>query len=159
MAIKERDVVLMSQTDGSQNMDYPITRLKNIEATADVKSAPADGDYLPLLDGADSGQMKKVAWSELKTALGGSESPVYELAFSAANWTAGTDGYTITVAQSTHGRTGRAFGCRLWHSVDGVLKGDTWAVVGTVVSYNSGDGSITLTAGDRYDGVACFYDL
>ena len=159
MAVTERDVVLMSQSDGGQSMDYPITRLKNIEATADVKDIPAQADYIPLLDSADSGQMKKVALSQLKSALGGSESTVYELAFAAADWTAGTDGYTITVAQTAHGRTGRAFGYRLWHSVDGLLKGDTWAVAGTVVAYSSGDGSITLTAGEAYDGVACFYDL
>lgn len=159
MAVTERDVVLMSQSGGGQSMDYPITRLRNIEATAEVKSAPAEGDYIPLLDGADSAQMKKVGWSELKTALGGGESGAYELAFSASNWTAGADGYTITIPKATHGRSGRNFGCRLWHSVDGVLKSDTWAVVGTVVSYNSGDGSITLTAGDSYDGVGYFYDL
>lgn len=159
MAVTERDVVLMSQSDGGQSMDYPITRLRNIEATADVKSAPAEGDYLPLLDGADSEQMKKVAWSEIVSALSSSSAAAFELAFSSADWTAGTDGYTITIAQTTHGRAGRNFGCRLWHSVDGVLKGDTWAVVGTVVSYNSADGSITLTAGDSYDGVGYFYDL
>lgn len=159
MAVNERDVVLMSRTDGVQNMDYPITRLKNIEATADEKSAIADGDYIPLLDSADSEQMKKVAWGVVKSALGGSESAAYELAFSTSSWTSGTDGYTITIPQTTHARTGKAFGCQLWHSVNGVLKSDTWAVVGTQVGYNESTGAITLTAADAYTGAALFYDL
>lgn len=159
MAVNERDVVLMSQTDGNQNMDYPITRLKNIEATADEKSAIADTDYIPLVDSADSAQMKKVTWGVVKSALGGTESGPYEWAFSDSSWTSGTDGYTITIAQATHGRASKAFGCQLWHSVDGVLKSDTWAVVGTQVGYNESSGAITLTAADAYDGVGLFYDL
>ena len=160
MAVTERDVVLMSQSGGSQSVDYPMTRLRNIEPTAEVKNTPTEDDYIPLLDSADSAQMKKVALSQLKTVLGGGGGgEVYELAFSASNWAAGSGGYTIAIPRTTHGRSGRTFGCRLWHSVGGVLKADTWAVAGTVVSYNSGDGSITLNAGETYDGVACFYDL
>lgn len=157
MAVKERDVVLMSQENGDQNLDYPITRLKNIEATAQVKAAPADGDYVPVLDSADGEQMKKIAWGVLRQSLGGS---AFELAFAEADWTAGGDGtYTITIPQSAHQRQSSAFGCRLWHSVDGVLQSDTWAVVGTQAVWNSADGSVTLRAADAYSGVGYFYDL
>lgn len=159
MAVNERDVVLMSQSGGSQNMDYPITRLRNIEATADEKTSIADADYIPLMDSADSAQMKKVSWGAVKSALGGGESSAYELVFSASSWTAGSDGYTITIAKASHGRASRAFGCQLWHSVNGVLKSDTWAVVGTQVGYNESTGAITLTAADAYTGAALFYDL
>ncbi len=60
MAVIERNIVLMSKTaDGNQTIDLPITRLGNVENTADVKAAPVVGDYVPVIDQADGGQMKK----------------------------------------------------------------------------------------------------
>lgn len=59
MAIKERDVLLQGQENGEQTMDFPITRLANVEGDADVKSVPGDNDYIPIVDSADGGQMKK----------------------------------------------------------------------------------------------------
>jgi len=61
MAIVERDVVLQSKdADGNQTIDFPITRLANVEDAADVKITPENGDYLALVDSSDKGQMKKV---------------------------------------------------------------------------------------------------
>lgn len=63
MPIIERDVVMIGKDgDGNITMDFPVTRLGNIEDTADVKDALAAGDYIPVMDGADAGQMKKALW-------------------------------------------------------------------------------------------------
>ncbi len=60
MPVLERDVVLMGKDGGNDTIDLPITCLKNIEDTAEVKEAPAAEDFLPIVDSADGGQMKKV---------------------------------------------------------------------------------------------------
>lgn len=65
MAILERDVVLQGMQDGQKTMDFPITRLANVEDAADVKEVPAAGDYIPVMDSADGGQMKKTLWSAI----------------------------------------------------------------------------------------------
>lgn len=60
MAIIERDIVLQGKTaSGDSTIDLPITALKNIEDTADIKEAPTTKDYIPIIDSADNGQMKK----------------------------------------------------------------------------------------------------
>lgn len=60
MAIIERDVILQGKTESGQpTLDFPITRLSNIEASSDIKSKPEAGDYLPIIDGQDDG-MKMV---------------------------------------------------------------------------------------------------
>lgn len=58
--------------DGNTTIDLPITRLGNIEDTAEVKETPAEGDYIPIIDGADNGQMKKTPFS----AVGGNNAEV-----------------------------------------------------------------------------------
>ena len=60
MAVLERDVVLMGKDGDKQTIDLPITCLKNVEDTAAVKEAPTAEDYLPIVDSADGGQMKKM---------------------------------------------------------------------------------------------------
>lgn len=71
MAVIERDVVLQGKTsEGNQTIDLPITRLANVEDTADVKETPAEGDYIPIIDGADNGQMKKTPFSAIAGAMG-----------------------------------------------------------------------------------------
>lgn len=68
--IMERDIVMQGQDDsGNPTIDLPITRLGNIEDTADVKDELAATDYLPLLDMADNGQMKKILASVLLAAV------------------------------------------------------------------------------------------
>ena len=71
MSLKERDIVLTGKdADGNSTIDLPITRLGNVEGTADVKAAPEQGDYIPLVDSADNGQMKKILVSALAELLG-----------------------------------------------------------------------------------------
>lgn len=59
MSIKERDIVLQGRDKGEDTIDFPITRLGNIESGAAGKELPAQGDYIPIIDAADSEQMKK----------------------------------------------------------------------------------------------------
>ena len=66
MAIIERDIVLQGKDEnGNGTIDLPITRLGNIEDTADTKTAPVAQDYIPVIDSADSGQMKKATIASL----------------------------------------------------------------------------------------------
>ena len=68
MAVVERDVVLQGKDkDGNQTIDLPITRLGNIEDSADVKEQPVAEDYIPVMDSADGGQMKKAPVSFILT--------------------------------------------------------------------------------------------
>lgn len=70
MAILERDVVLQGMTkEGDTTMDFPITRLANVEDTADVKESPIDEDYIPIIDSSAQGQMKKFTFQTLKNIL------------------------------------------------------------------------------------------
>ena len=55
----ERDVYLAGKTEaGEDTIDLPVTRLGNIEDSADVKARPAEDDYFPVIDGKDK-HMKK----------------------------------------------------------------------------------------------------
>lgn len=70
MALIERRVVLQGKTeDGDTTIDLPITSLENIEDTAEPKDAPADNDYIPIVDMSGSPQMKKTLLSSIKAAL------------------------------------------------------------------------------------------
>ncbi len=61
MSVIERDVVHQSvDKDGNQTIDYPLARLGWIEDTAEIKDTPAAKDYIPVVDMADGGQMKKI---------------------------------------------------------------------------------------------------
>lgn len=64
MSIKERDIVLQGRAGGEDTIDFPITRLGNIESGAEQKELPVEGDYIPIIDAADNEQMKKfpVQW-------------------------------------------------------------------------------------------------
>ena len=70
MPVLERDVVLMGKDGDNQTIDLPITCLKNVEDTADVKAAPTAEDYLPIVDSADGGQMKKTPLGVILGPLG-----------------------------------------------------------------------------------------
>ena len=65
MALSEI-IALLRQKD---KILYPITQLKNVTDDAEAKTAPADADSVPLADSSDSGQMKKITWAAIKTAL------------------------------------------------------------------------------------------
>lgn len=94
---------------------------------------------------------KESAWD---AAGGGSSAGV---SFAASDWTAGTDGYTLTIPQTAHQRTGGDFGYRLGHTVDGVLLPNTWAVLETRAVYNPDTGDIVLTGSAAYDGRIVFF--
>ena len=59
MPIKERDIVLQGRDGGEDTIDFPVTRLGNVESGAEVKQEPQEGDYIPVIDSADNEQMKK----------------------------------------------------------------------------------------------------
>ena len=70
MEIIERDVVLQSKTaDGKQTIDFPVTALRNIEESSDIKESVASEDYIPLIDSSDNGQMKKTRFSAFYSAI------------------------------------------------------------------------------------------
>lgn len=69
MAVLERDVVLMGRDGGRDTIDLPVTCLKNIEDTAEVKETPAAEDFLPIVDSSDGGQMKKTPLSAILEPL------------------------------------------------------------------------------------------
>lgn len=76
MPVIERDVVLQGvDENGNPTIDLPVTRLGNIEDTAEVKGAPEAGDLIPIIDGADHGQMKKTPWSGLQGPAGADGAP------------------------------------------------------------------------------------
>ena len=70
MSLIERDVVFQGKDEnGNPTMDFPITRLSNVEDGADIKENLGAGDYIPVMDGSDNGQMKKVPYSALENKL------------------------------------------------------------------------------------------
>ncbi len=80
-----------------------------------------------------------------------------QVAFAAADWTQDGDGYTLTLPPEKHQRRNGEFGCVLRHAVDGALKSNTWAALGTQTAYDADTGNVILTAGDAYDGTALFH--
>lgn len=60
--IIERDVVLIGKTEeGNDTFDLPVTRLGNIEDSAEVKEKPGTNDFFPVIDMSDHGKMKKTS--------------------------------------------------------------------------------------------------
>lgn len=84
MAVKERDVVLMGKDGEDSTIDMPITRLGLIEDGAEAKTTLADADAIPVVDSADSGEMKKIAWGDAMGAIKGKLDGVYATVESAA---------------------------------------------------------------------------
>lgn len=94
-----------------------------------------------------SGELYDLEWRPLFTSV----------AFAASDWAEGEDGYTLTFSRTEHQRRSGEFGCMLRHRVDGVLRSNTWAVLGTQTVYDGAAGTVTLRSGDAYDGTALFY--
>lgn len=85
MSVIERDVVLQSvDENGRQTMDFPITRLGNVEDSADVKQIPVKGDYLPIVDSEDGGQMKKMPYSAILEPMEAAQTAAEDAASAAA---------------------------------------------------------------------------
>ena len=71
MAVIERDVVNQGKdANGNETIDFPLVRLGWMEPTADVKEAPGANDYIPIVDGDDQDQMKKLPVSALAQSSG-----------------------------------------------------------------------------------------
>lgn len=84
MATTEHDVKLIGKgTNGETAVHFPITRLGNIQPTAAVKESPAAADFLPLIDSAAAGQMKKTLLSAVK----GKRTARFVVGTTAAGWT------------------------------------------------------------------------
>lgn len=78
--------------------------------------------------------------------------------FTLSDWTEGEDGeYRLTVPQTCHRRAGEDFGCVLRHRVDGALRANTWAVMGTQSVWDPDTADIVLSCPDPYDGAALFF--
>jgi len=66
MAILERDVILQGMdADGSPTIDFPFTRLGNIEASAPDQTYVKDGDFVAVMDTGDANQMKKATLADV----------------------------------------------------------------------------------------------
>lgn len=79
MAVKKRSIVLMSKdAAGNQTIDMPVTRLGNIEDDAEIKAEPASGDYIPIMDMEDGGQMKKFPYIPSESSDGGDTHQFYQ---------------------------------------------------------------------------------
>lgn len=94
--MKEQTTVLATEINGEKVILMPITKLECIEDTASAVDTSADTDYIPIMDSADNGQMKKIAVGAL---LGGIRA-VAEKAETAAQKAAET---ASDVASSTSG--------------------------------------------------------
>lgn len=116
------------------------------QASVQAGNVPVGGGAGDVLQ-KRSGALYDLEWRPLFTCV----------AFSEADWTAGEDGgCVLTLSPARHQRRNGAFSCELRHKVDGVLKTNTWAVLGTQTAYDAATGNVTLTAGEAYDGTALF---
>jgi hypothetical protein len=102
MAIKERDILLQGQENGQQTIDYPITRLQNIDGTSTVKADIQSTDYIPIVDA--NGDTSKVSIDTLsKSLLSAKTSEPEAITIPTSGWTSETTGiYTqyIDIAAS-----------------------------------------------------------
>lgn len=83
MAMIERDVVLVGKdANGNTTVDLPITRLGNLEDTAEIKNVPVSGDALAIVDSEAQGEVKKISWADVmhavKDAVGGGDGSALE---------------------------------------------------------------------------------
>lgn len=67
--MKEQKTVLSTQVNGETAIVMPITKLECIEDTATSLDSASDTDYVPLIDSADEGQMKKITVGNLLSGV------------------------------------------------------------------------------------------
>lgn len=92
MAVIKRDVVLMGKSSGGDTaINMPITRLGNIEDDAEIKAAPTTDDFIPIIDMADGGQMKKTPYVQAGGEVSSGNS-IKKISFSAVIYGTGVVG-------------------------------------------------------------------
>lgn len=67
--MKEQKTVLSTQVNGETAIVMPITKLECIEDTATSVDSASDTDYVPIIDSADEGQMKKITVENLLSGV------------------------------------------------------------------------------------------
>lgn len=67
--MKEQKTVLSTQVNGETAIVMPITKLECIEDTATSVDSASDTDYIPVIDSADEGQMKKITVENLLSGV------------------------------------------------------------------------------------------
>ena len=103
MAIKERDVLYQGKENGEMTMDFPITKLKNVEGTAPVKASIASTDHIPIVD-ADDEMSKVPVGTLLDKALAGKLSDIKAVVIPTSGWSDGVLGlYTKYIDVSVSG--------------------------------------------------------
>lgn len=120
-----------------------------VEAGVKSGNVPMDGETGAILR-KKSDEAYDVEWALLEL--------ITPFTFAASDWTAGEGIYLMTIPQTVHKRKSANFGCALRHNVEGVLKSNTWAVIGTQSVFDEDTGDIVLTSYDPYDGTALFYN-
>ena len=65
MAVEKKDIVLTGKNGNETSVFLPVTRLGNVVDEAEIKAEPSETDYIPLIDAADDGQMKKTPLKSL----------------------------------------------------------------------------------------------
>ncbi len=67
--MKEQTTVISTTVDGETRILMPITKLECVEDTATAVDGAADGDFIPIMDSNDQGQMKKISVQNLLSGI------------------------------------------------------------------------------------------
>lgn len=123
------------------------------DGTGAAELRTAEGTLQEVLDGFKA---------DIQTiAAGGvpSVSQCVSVPFAGEDWAEGEDGaFTLAIPQEVHKRYGAAFGFNLWQTAEDGTDNRTWNVLSTRAARGE-DGTITLTAPERYGGVIVFFGV
>ncbi len=143
MAMLERDVVLIGEDgEGNKCVHLPVTRLGNVEDTAEVKDSVSDDDYIAVTDG---GKMKKIKAGTLVP-----KAEYVDITLSVDGWS-GSGPYTKTV---------NVTGVRASNAVTASPKPESFENAFKFFVYCSAqaDGKLTFTA-KKVPSVALSYSI
>lgn len=80
---------------------------------------------------------------------------VIAMDFTAEDWTAASDGYTITVPASTHKLSSGNFVATIFHLKNGIYATNTWAAKTVDVQYDA-SGNVVLWSSSAFPGRIVF---